>query len=142
VFGGAQQRPNIHIDDIAELYVQLLEWPDALVAGETFNAGYHNHSVAELAQMVRRVVEQEIPGDPITIDTSPSNDLRSYRVSSKKIAQRLGYVPARTIEDAIRDLCRAFRDHKFEDSFTNDRYINVRMLKKMTPVLLQASACT
>ena len=141
VFGGAQKRPNIHIEDLADLYVRLLEYPTERVAGETFNAGYQNHPVAELAEMVRRVVELEMPERaPVRVETSPSNDLRSYHVSSKKIAQRLGYVPTRTIEDAIRDLCRAFREGRFPDSLTDDRYVNVRMVKRMTPTLLEAVA--
>lgn len=138
VFGGTQKRPNIHIEDIADLYVQLLEWPDELIAGETFNAGYQNHPVAELAQMVKRVVEQEFPDRaPIRIQTSPTDDLRSYHVCSTKIAQKLGYVPRRTIEEAIRDLCQAFKAGKFPESLTDERYVNVSIVKKMTPVLLE-----
>lgn len=141
VFGGSQQRPNIHIDDMTDLYVQLLALPTHLIAGEIFNAGYQNSTVAELAQMVRSVVEQEMSQRaPIRIDTSPSNDLRSYHVSSKKIAERLGFVPRHTIEEAVRDLCRAFQGGKFPNSLTDDRYINVRMVKQMTPRLLGAPA--
>ena len=137
VFGGSQKRPNIHIDDIAELYVQLLGFPDRLVAGEIFNAGYQNHTVADLAQMVRRIVEQETPGKaPVRIETSPTDDLRSYHVSSKKIAERLGYAPKRTIEDAIRDLCDAFKAGRFPDSLTDDRYFNVKVVRKMTTQLV------
>jgi nucleoside-diphosphate-sugar epimerase len=137
VFGGAQKRPNIHIDDVAELYVKLLEYPDALVAGETFNAGYENYTVAQLAEMARRVVEQEMPDKaPIRVETTTSDDLRSYHVSSAKIAQKLGYVPRRTIEDAIRDLCRAFKAGKLPNSFTDERYYNVKTVKHVTPVLL------
>jgi nucleoside-diphosphate-sugar epimerase len=69
VFGGAQKRPNIHIDDIAELYVDLLERPASQIAGEIFNAGYENFTVAELADQVRRVVEDEFPDKaPIAIE--------------------------------------------------------------------------
>jgi len=137
VFGGAQQRPNIHIDDVAELYVQLLEVPDPLVAGETFNAGYQNRTVAELAELVRTVVEREIPATaPIRIATSPSDDPRSYHVSSAKIAWRLGVVPKRTIEDAVRDLCRAFRAGKLPNSLTDERYVNVKTVKRMASTLL------
>lgn len=140
VFGGTQQRPNIHIEDVAELYVKLLEWPEALIAGETFNAGYQNHTVSELAQMVQRIVEQEFPScAPIRIQTSPTDDLRSYHVCSTKIARKLGYVPTRTIEDAIRDLCRAFQAGKFPDSLTDDRYVNVKVVKKMTSALIEES---
>ena len=137
VFGGSQRRPNIHIDDVAELYVKLLELPDALIAGETFNAGYQNHTVAALAEQVRVVVERELPDRaPIRIEASPTDDLRSYHVSSKKIAERLGFVPRRTIADAIRDLCRAFQAGRFPNSLTEDRYFNVRTLKRLTPTLL------
>ncbi len=131
IFGGTQKRPNIHIDDICDLYVELLDLPDLLIAGETFNAGYQNHTVAELAQIVKKVVEQEMPEKaPITVETTSSNDLRSYHVSSKKIAARLGYVPKRTIEDAVRDICRAFAAGKLANSLTGDQYFNVRVVKK------------
>jgi nucleoside-diphosphate-sugar epimerase len=130
VFGGTQKRPNIHIDDVTDLYVDLVERPAEQIAGETFNAGYENFTVAQLAEQVKRVVEQEFPEKaPISIVTTPSNDLRSYHVSSKKIAQKLGWTPKRSIEDAVRDLCRAFRDGKIPSSFDDDRYYNVRTCK-------------
>lgn len=141
VFGGAQQRPNIHIEDLAELYVRLLEYPDRLIAGETFNVAYENHTVAQLAEIARTVVEHELPAlAPIRIETTTSDDLRSYHVSSRKIAQRLGYVPTRTIEDAIRDLCRAFRSGMLPNSLMDDRYFNVRMVKRMTSRLIMEPA--
>ena len=62
IFGGAQKRPNIHIDDVCDLYVELLDLPDAMIAGEIFNAGYQNHTVAELANMAKKVVEEENSG--------------------------------------------------------------------------------
>jgi nucleoside-diphosphate-sugar epimerase len=132
VFGGAQKRPNIHIDDVTDLYVRMLEYPDELVAGELFNAGYENHTVSQLAEMVKSVVEQQFPEKaPIQIQTTTTNDNRSYHVSSRKIADRLGYRPERTIEDAIRDLCCAFKSSKFQDSMTNEEYVNVKIVKKL-----------
>lgn len=130
VFGGAQKRPNIHIDDITDLYVQMLEFPDEKVAGQIFNAGYENHTVAQLAQMAKDVVEREIPEKkPIRIETTSTDDNRSYHVSSRKIANALGYRPKRTIEDAVRDLCAAFNTNKFQDSMTNENYVNVKTVK-------------
>ena len=132
VFGGSQKRPNIHIDDIAELYVMLLELPEKQIAGEIFNAGYENFTVSEIAEMVRKVVEEEFPDKaPIRVETTPSSDLRSYHVSSKKIAARLGFVPKRSIEDAVRDLCRAFKAGKLANSLSDDRYFNVKTVKKI-----------
>jgi nucleoside-diphosphate-sugar epimerase len=132
VFGGTQSRPNIHIDDVTDLYVRMLEYPDELVACEIFNAGYENHTVSQLAKMVKSVVEQQFPEKaPIPIKTTATDDNRSYHVSSRKIAARLGYRPERTIEDAIRDLCCAFQSGKFQDSLTNEEYVNVKIVKKL-----------
>ena len=130
VFGGAQKRPNIHIEDVTDLYVKMLEYPTELVAGDIFNAGYENHTVAQLAQLAKAVEEEEAPGrEPIRIDTTTTNDNRSYHVSSRKIAEKLGYRPNHSIEDAVRDLCRAFEAGKFSDSMTSDEYVNVKTVK-------------
>jgi nucleoside-diphosphate-sugar epimerase len=132
VFGGSQKRPNIHIDDIAELYVDLLGRPVEQIAGDTFNAGYENFTVSELAEQVKKVVEEEFPDKaPIEIETTSSDDLRSYHVSSKKILTKLGWAPKRSIEDAVRDLCLAFKSGKLPDSLDDDSYINVRTVKKL-----------
>jgi len=132
VFGGTQKRPNIHIEDVTELYVQMLDYPEDLVAGEIFNAGYENHTVTQLAEMTKAVVEREFPEKaPIRVETTSTNDNRSYHVSSRKIAERLGYRPRRTIEDAIRDLCCAFKAGKFENSLGNEDYINVKTVRKL-----------
>jgi nucleoside-diphosphate-sugar epimerase len=132
VFGGTQSRPNIHIDDVTDLYVKMLEYPDDLVGGEIFNAGYENHRVSQLAEMVQSVVEQQYPEKaPIPIQTTTSNDNRSYHVSSRKIDAKLGYRPEHSIEDAIRDLCCAFKSNKFQDSLTNEEYVNVKTVKKL-----------
>jgi nucleoside-diphosphate-sugar epimerase len=135
VFGGAQKRPNVHIEDITDLYVDLLDrWPMELISGQTFNAGYENFTVRELADQVKSVVEDEFPElAPIDIVTTPSDDMRSYHVSSKKILDILGWEPQRSIEDAVRDLCVAFREGKLPDSFDDDKYFNVRTTKQLVP---------
>ena len=130
IFGGTQKRPNIHIEDIADLYVDLLAMPAPLIAGQIFNCGYENHTVRELGEMVRRSVVQEMPAlAPIEVTTSPSNDLRSYHISSEKIARELGFKPRRTVEDAVVDLCRAFRAGKVPDPLTAIRYYNVKAVQ-------------
>jgi nucleoside-diphosphate-sugar epimerase len=130
IFGGVQKRPNIHIEDISDLYVDLLTMPPALIAGQIFNCGYQNHTVADLGEMVRATVLQEMPAlAPIEVVTSPSNDLRSYHISSEKIERVLGWKPKRTIEDAVVDLCRAFRAGKIPNSMTDIRYYNVKAIQ-------------
>ena len=127
VFGGSQKRPNIHIDDITDLYVDLLARPAEEVDGKTWNAGYENHTVRDIAEMVRRGVGRE----GIEIATEPTDDLRSYHISSKKIETDLGFVPKHTIEDAVRDLTAAFDAGKIPNPMDDVRYYNVKMMQKI-----------
>jgi nucleoside-diphosphate-sugar epimerase len=131
VFGGDQLRPNLHIQDMCDLYVLLLTLPDEKIAGETFNAGYQNHSIMEIARMVRKVVQEEFPEKgEIEIVTTPTNDIRSYHINSDKIAARLGFRPKRGVEDAARDLCQAFKAGRLPNSMSDERYYNVKALKR------------
>lgn len=130
VFGGEQKRPNMHIGDMCDLYKLLLEVDDARIAGETFNAGYQNLSIRDIAETVKRVVQEELPDRPeIQIVTTPTNDLRSYHINSDKITAKLGFRPRRGIEDAARDLCRAMKSGKLPASLDDEKYSNVRVLK-------------
>lgn len=129
VFGGEQLRPNLHIDDMCDLYVQLLELPGEQVAGETFNFGHQNYSIGAIAGMVKKVVEEEFPEKgEIEIETQESDDKRSYHICSEKIRKKLGIAPKRSVEDAVRDLCDAFKKSKLKGSLTDDTYYNVKTL--------------
>ena len=133
VFGGSQLRPNIHIEDVSELYVMLLGLPSEKIQGQTFNAGYQNMSISDIALVVKKVVEEEFPGrPPIDIVTTPTDDIRSYHVNSDKIRNKIGFQPKRTVEDAVRGLCQAFRDGKLPNSLTDDRYFNVKTMQKLS----------
>jgi len=125
VFGGEQKRPNIHIEDMTDLYVMLLDAPDKLIAGKTFNAGYENYRMIDMAKMVRSVVGV----DEVSIELRPTDDLRSYRISSKKIARELGFIARRTVEDAVRDMINAYRSGKIVDPMNNILYYNIRVMK-------------
>ncbi len=132
VFGGSQKRPNLHVQDMCDLYKLLLEVPDEKIAGQTFNAGFQNLSIMEIAQIAKRVVQEEFPekGD-IPIVTTPTDDIRSYHVNSDKIRRVLGFQPKRNIEDAVRDLCKAFKSGKLPNSLQDTFYFNVRRLKEL-----------
>jgi nucleoside-diphosphate-sugar epimerase len=130
VFGGAQLRPNLHIADMADVYELLVEAPAEKIDGEIFNVGGQNLSIARIAEIVRDVVRRELPDkDDIEIETTASNDPRSYHINSDKIRRVLGYAPKRTVEDAVRDLCHAFEEGKLPASLEDDRYHNVRRMK-------------
>ena len=135
VFGGSQLRPNLHIQDYAELCKTQLEASDEIIADQVFNCGYQNMSIMQIAETVKKVVLEEFPEkDKITVEVSPSNDLRSYHINSDKITIVIGFKPQHSVERAIRDLCRAFREGKLPDSLENDIYFNVRKMKKIGAV--------
>ncbi|HEX7447897.1 MAG TPA: SDR family oxidoreductase [Pirellulales bacterium] len=124
VFGGTQRRPNLHIDDMTDLYVSALEWPSEQIDGQVFNAGWQNLSINEIADAVRHEV-----GDDVRIVTSPTNDLRSYHISSEKIKRQLGWTPRRTVQDAVRDLLAAFRAGKVPGALTDPVYSNIKTMQ-------------
>ena len=126
VFGGEQKRPNIHIDDMADLYRHVLRLADEKIDGKVFNAGYENFKVREIAEMVRGVV-----GEEVEIAVTPSDDNRSYHVSSEKMRRELGFEPTRTIADAVRGLMDAFKAGKIKDPMNNPLYYNIKRMQDL-----------
>jgi nucleoside-diphosphate-sugar epimerase len=124
VFGGEQKRPNLHIEDMTDLYVYLLELPDERIQKKIYNAGYENYKVKDIAEMVKKTI-----GPNITIKTVSTNDNRSYHVSSRKIKEELGFVPKHTIEEAIADLKKAFDDGKIPNSMDDIKYYNIKIMQ-------------
>jgi len=126
VFGGEQLRPNIHIKDMVRVYLTALEAPKEKIAGEIFNAGYENMKVSEIAQTVQRVI-----GDDVELVTTPTDDNRSYHISSKKIADRLGFHTTYTIEDAVLDMKKAFDEGLLPESLEKSEYFNIKQMQKV-----------
>lgn len=126
VFGGSQKRPNIHIEDMVDLYLFLLDQEDGAIDGAVFNVGDENRTVMELAETVRDVVDPALP-----IAVEPTDDPRSYHVSSTLIRRTLGFIPKRTIEDAVRDLNRAFAAGLLPDAMDDPRYYNIRQMQRV-----------
>ena len=126
VFGGQQFRPNFHVRDCAELYVKCLQYPDEMIDGKTFNAGYQNLKLNDIAELVKKVV-----GAQVAIETTPTNDNRSYHISSEKISKELGFVPRYTIEDAVSDLRNAFAAGKIREPLTNPYYYNIKRMQEI-----------
>jgi nucleoside-diphosphate-sugar epimerase len=125
VFGGSQLRPNIHIEDMTDLYVACLSMPDTRVDGKVFNAGYENRSVMDIDEMVRDVV-----GSSVGLAVERTDDLRSYHISSARIEQELGFRPKHTIPLAIEGLAGAFAGGNVPDAMTDPRYYNIRTMQE------------
>jgi nucleoside-diphosphate-sugar epimerase len=131
VFGGSQMRPNLHIQDYCDVIKKFLTVDESLIQGETFNVGYQNLTILEIALMVKKIVEKEFPGPEIEIEISYSNDNRSYHINSDKIKKVLGFVPRYTIEDAINEICAAFKNNLLPNSLLDEKYFNVKLLKSI-----------
>ena len=126
VFGGDQLRPNIHIQDMVNVYLEVIKADKDLVNGEIFNAGYDNFTVNDIALTVKEVI-----GDDIEIETLPTDDNRSYHVSSEKIKKYLNFKPQHTIKDAIKDLKKAFEEEKLPNSLDDSRYFNIKKMQEI-----------
>ena len=94
--------------------------PNLIISGQV----YLNHRVKEIAEIIRRLVDKE----DVDIITIPTDDRRSYHISSDKIKRDLGFIPQHTIEDAVQDLINAFRQGKVRNSMENLDYFNVRKM--------------
>lgn len=132
VFGGTQKRPNIHIQDMADAYVRMIGEPHETIGGKTFNVGAENLTVAQIA----RIVQEEVEGmagygkNSVAIETTPTNDLRSYHVSSEKIRRCLGWQPRFGVRDAVRDLCGAYMRGDIPEP-DRPRYRNIAVMQQL-----------
>lgn len=126
VFGGGQMRPNLHIQDMTDLYLKTLAWESEAIDGKTYNAGYQNHTVGEIARIVKGVM-----GEDVGIVTTPTDDNRSYHISSEKIRRELGFEPKYTIQAAVQDLKQAFQAGLVTDPLTNPLYSNIKLMQSV-----------
>lgn len=120
VFGGQQKRPNVHIDDITDVYLHFLKNSD--ITG-VFNVGFENISILDIADMVAEEVKAKIT-------VTESNDPRSYRVNSDKLLAT-GFKPKKTVNDAIKEIVTAYRagDLKDEPHYHNLKWMQEKILK-------------
>ena len=101
------------------------------INGEVFNVGQEICPFWILAHVVRKVVMKEFPEKKeVTIERTESNDNQFYHSNSEKIKRELNFSPIFGVEDAIRDLCEAFKNGKVLNSFDDDIFFNIRTMKK------------
>ena len=116
VLGGDQTRPNIHIQDITDVYIHFLNNPEHT---GVYNAGFENISILDIAKMVAQEVDTEI-------EIKDSNDPRSYRINSDKLLAT-GFKPSKTVKDAILEIISLYKDGDLEDL---DEYYNLKWMDK------------
>ena len=116
VFGGDQIRPNIHIDDITDLYLHLIDHPE--ITG-IYNAGFENISIKDVAALISKKI-------PAEILVTPSNDPRSYRINSDKILAT-GFRPKKTVDDAIKEIIQKYKNNELKDE---NRFYNLKWMQQ------------
>jgi nucleoside-diphosphate-sugar epimerase len=132
VFGGRQVRPVLHIEDACRLILEVLDRRWAAGRLEVFNAACRNSTVADLAAMVARRAGERL-GEPVGIGYAamPPDDLRSYALATDRVRRVLGFTPGRDVDDAVDQLCDAFAGGQIPDPLDDDRYFNVRRMKRL-----------
>ena len=126
VFGGNQLRPNLHIKDMVEAYLLLVNASKEKIQGKVFNVGYDNQSVNSIGLLVKKII-----GPDVKIVNVKSDDNRSYHISSEKIGNILGFKAKYKIEDAVFDLKKAFEKKLLPDSLHNEKYFNIKRMQSI-----------
>jgi nucleoside-diphosphate-sugar epimerase len=116
VLGGKQTRPNIHIDDITDLYLFMLNHPEHR---GIYNAGFENLSIGAIADLVTEHA-------PARVVVKESNDPRSYRVNSDRLLAT-GFRPKKTVNDAIKELVHKYRMGELKDE---ERFHNLKWMQR------------
>tara|TARA_Y100001958_G_C21179023_1_gene509266 strand:- start:359 stop:1339 length:981 start_codon:yes stop_codon:yes gene_type:complete len=129
IFGGKQLRPNIHIDDMVRAYLEIIEADKKRINKEIFNVGSTNHSILEIAEMVKKNIDPNV-----VLKKIETKDTRSYHISSEKIKDIIGFETKLTIEDAVQDLKSAFEKKLLINTFNNELFFNI---KRMQAIKLQ-----
>ena len=116
VFGGNQARPNIHMDDITEVYLHFIDHPEQT---GVFNAGFENITILDIANLITKYI-------PVEIIVTDSNDPRSYRINSDKLLST-GFKPKKTVEHAVQEIIENYRSGILSDE---DRFYNLKWMEK------------
>ena len=116
VFGGNQARPNIHLDDITDVYLHFMDHPEHT---GIFNAGFENITILDIAHLITKYI-------PVEIIVTESNDPRSYRINSDKLLAT-GFKPKKTVEHAIQEIIESYRSGVLKDE---DHFYNLKWMEK------------
>lgn len=126
IVGASQWRPHIHVQDAAEAFVRAVEAPSEVAAGGVYNVGaeHLNFTVGEIAEKV----VQHIPGTVVE-QFDHIEDRRSYRVAFDHIRDQLGFMPLRTVDDAIREVHSVLQTGEVHN-YGDEVYHNVKQLQR------------
>jgi nucleoside-diphosphate-sugar epimerase len=125
IFNEEQWRPFIHVQDVAEAVVKVFQSPLETVSGEIFNVGDDrlNVTLAQLAEKIKKQLPQT------RVEHVNNSDRRNYRVSFRKIRDRVGFRAQRTIENGIIEIKEAYESGQISD-YRHSSYNNLAFLKE------------
>jgi len=124
VNGGDQRRPNVGITDVINLYTQLIETKAELINGKTFNFGFENHKIIDIA----KIIERELIDLSPRIEVTKVFDQRDYHISSQYLQSVLNYLPISSIRNEVVLLRREFDKGNFPD-IDAPQYYNLKVMK-------------
>ena len=116
VFGGNQARPNIHMDDITDVYLHFMDYPECT---GIFNAGFENITILDIAHLITKYI-------PVEVIVTESNDPRSYRINSDRLLAT-GFKPQKTVEHAVQEIIENYRSGALKDE---DHFYNLKWMEK------------
>ncbi len=128
VLGGQQTRPNIHLEDMCDLYEYLTKVSFDKINKKIYNAGVENLKIIEIANIIKDIFQKKLNKN-IEIRIEPSNDKRSYNINSDKIKKELGFEFKRNVSNAVNDLIDNFTNGNLKNTF-DDKWLNIEVLKK------------
>ncbi len=130
--GGWMWRPLVEVRDCAEAMIAAMEAPPDLVRGEIFNVLHSNYQIRELAMLVAGSVQ--LLGSPVDLSEAPAPPLtRNYECSNAKLAGRIGFIPSRSVVDAVADMLARI-DVANTAELTDPRHYNIRWLELLNEV--------
>ena len=126
VFGGQQKRPNIHIDDICNFYINCIDANSEKFNNKIYNVGFENFKIIEIANMIKKTLNLDIP-----IIVTKTDDIRSYHISSSKVNNVFGFYTKKKISDAVIEIQNAYNNNLILDPFNNSSYYNIKKMQEL-----------
>lgn len=124
VHGGEQRRPNVGMTDIVNLYANLMETDPRRINGRTFNFGFENHKVIEIAE----IIQAELRDLEVRIDVTETVDQRDYHICSRKILRELDYKPVSSIRHEVAELRKAIESDEY-GTIDSPQYYNMQTME-------------
>ena len=125
---GTAWRPQLHVEDMSNAFLTVMESSEELIRGQIFNVGNNdeNFKIYQIAEEVKKI----IPGSKIEFVNKSNKDSRSYKVDFTKINNTLGFKTKWNLEKGIKQLYDFFKKEKLiENDFHDKKFYRLKQLK-------------